>query len=147
MSSPGLRDEQTFAIIGAAMKVHRTLGRGFLEPVYQAALEVEFGTRGILYEREIDLPVFYNDVPLGVRYRADFLCYSSILVELKALERLTSREEGQIIHYLLAGRLSRGLLLNFGSALLQYKRFVGFSHPSSSVVQSVKSVDPVGRTP
>src|SRR5262249_14376022 len=117
-------DSETFVIIGAAMAVHRRLGRGFLEPVYQAALEVECRLRGISYQREVELPVYYREVDLGVRYRADFLCFDSVLVELKALDRLTTREEGQLIHYLLAARMTRGLLVNFGRASLQYKRFV-----------------------
>ena len=121
----GISDPETFDIIGAAMKVHRVLGRGFLEPVYQRALEVEFKTRNIPFRREVDLPVFYEGVRLAVRYRVDFLCFDSVLLELKALERIASREEGQIIHYLTASRIHRGLLLNFGARSLQYKRFVG----------------------
>ena len=130
-------DPETFAIIGAGMQVHRILGRGFLEPVYQSALELEFKARGICYHREVDLPVYYNDVELGVRYRVDFVCFGSVLVELKALERITSREESQLIHYLLASRLRRGLLLNFGGRSLQFKRFIGIAPLPESAVQKV----------
>ena len=79
------RDTLTFAIIGAAMTVHRTLGHGFLEAVYQEALEYEFISCGIPYEREVALPISYRGKVLQTSYRADFLCYGSILVELKAL--------------------------------------------------------------
>lgn len=68
-------DPQTYAIMGAAMEVHRALGARFLEPVYQAALEMEFGLRGLPHGREVEMPVYYKDVPLSVRYRADFVCY------------------------------------------------------------------------
>jgi hypothetical protein len=115
------RDRQTYAIIGAAMEVHRVLGPGFLEPVY---------------------PVHYKDVLLGLRYRVDFLGYDDILVELKALERMTKREESQVIHYLLASRISRGILLDFGAPSLQYRRLVGPTHKSAS--KSVQSVESVG---
>lgn len=134
-----MRDRRTYAIIGAAMEIHRILGSGFLEPVYQAALEVEFGKRTVPYQRELELPVYYKEEPLGVRYRADFVCFGEVLIELKALDRVTKREESQIIHYLLASRLPRGLLLNFGASSLQYRRFVG--PPAQSVFQSVESVD------
>jgi GxxExxY protein len=134
------RDGQTYAIIGAAMEVHRILGCSFLEPVYQAALQVEFGVIGVPYVREVELPIQYKGTPLGVRYKADFLCYGAVLVELKALDRISAKEDGQIINYLAASRLERGLLLNFGSPSLQYKRFVGLNSGSLSSVKSVQSV-------
>jgi GxxExxY protein len=141
-------DQRTYSIIGAAMEVHRVLGAGFLELVYQAALELELGMRAIPYDREVEVPVFYKESPLGVRYRADFVCYGEILVELKALDRLTRREETQVIHYLVAGRLGCGLLLNFGAQSLQFRRFVGPAHRLAfPAVQSVKSVDPVVQAP
>jgi len=131
--SEGLRDAETYAIIGAAMEVHRTLGPEFLEPAYQAALEVEFGLKAIPHDREVEIPIHYKGVSLGVRYRADFICFGSILVELKALDRLTSREGAQVIHYLAASGIGRGLLVNFGTSRLQYKRFVGptYRNPST----------------
>jgi GxxExxY protein len=130
--SVGGRDAQTYAIIGAAMEVHRTLGSEFLEPAYQAALEVEFGLKGIPCAREVTMPIQYKGVSLGVKYRADFVCFDSILVELKSLERLTKRETAQVVHYLAASRIPVGLLLNFGSARLQYRRFVGPSNHVTS---------------
>jgi GxxExxY protein len=135
----GFRDRQTYSIIGAAMEVHRILGAGFLEPVYQAALEVELARRAVPSEREVELPVYYREEPLGVRYRVDFICFGEVLVELKALERVTKREENQVIHYLVASRLGRGLLLNFGASSLQYRRLVGPAF--QSVSRSVQSVD------
>ena len=118
------RDEQTYSIIGAAMTVHRELGHGFLEAVYQDALELEFKNVGISYLREVDLPVKYRDEFLATGYRADFLCFGTTIVELKAIDRMTSREESQLLNYLKASKKEKGLLLNFGSSSLEYKRMV-----------------------
>lgn len=118
------RDEQTFAIIGAAMTVHRELGHGFLEAVYQEALEMEFGHAGVPCRREVEMPVSYRGKTLSTGYRADFLCYESTVVELKAIERMTSREEAQLLNYLKVSGKEKGLLLNFGSSSLEYKRMV-----------------------
>jgi len=119
----GERDPRTHAIIGAAMEVHRQLGRGFLEPVYQDALAKEFGRRGIPFEREVELAVYYKGDRLNASYRADFVCYDKIVVELKALTKLSGVEEAQIINYLKAGDFDIGLLLNFGAESLQCRRF------------------------
>lgn len=120
-----IRDPQTHATIGAAMEVHRTLGPGFLETVYQRALAVEFESRGVPYRRECEIHVYYKQVQLGVGYRADFECFGAVLVELKALPRLTRTEEAQVVSYLVASNLSRAILLNFGTPSLEYKRFIG----------------------
>jgi GxxExxY protein len=117
------RDPETYAIIGAAMEVDRQLGVGFLEAVYQEALMLELKARSIPFLREVELPIYYKSQPLMTHYRADFTCYSSVIVELKAIPHLTGIEEAQILNYLKATGFERGLLLNFGSASLEYKRF------------------------
>ncbi|QQL43886.1 GxxExxY protein [Sulfuriroseicoccus oceanibius] len=117
-------DPETYAIIGAAMAVHSELGRGFLEQVYQQALEQEFLARGIPFLREVEIPINYRGRPLGVSYRADFLCYESVIVETKALVELQGVHDSQVINYLKATGLNRGLLLNFGTPALQYRRLV-----------------------
>ena len=118
------RDPQTYAVIGAAMAVHAALGCGFLEAVYQEALEMEFKHCGIPYVRELDLPIQYRGQTLKTFYRVDFLCHGEILVELKALSQITGVEESQVLNYLKASGHSRALLLNFGVPSLFHRRFV-----------------------
>jgi len=118
------RDPQSYAIIGACMEIHRQLGHGFLEAVYQEAAVIEFQQKTIPFEREISLPIKYKDVILPTHYRADFICFSEIIVEFKALSRLSNIEESQLLNYLKATGLKRGLLINFGTSSLQYQRLV-----------------------
>lgn len=120
----GNRDPQTYAIIGAAMEVHGQLGPGFLEAVYQEALAVEFEAREISFQREVVLPVFYKEKLLKCGYRADFICYRNIVVELKAISQLTGVDDSQLINALNATRFGRGMLLNFGAHSLEYRRRV-----------------------
>jgi GxxExxY protein len=116
-------DPQTYAIIGAAFEVHKLLGQGFLESVYQEALAWELSERGIPFLKEQDLSVQYKGHILKCSYRADFVCYREIIVELKAIGSLTTKEHAQLLNYLKATGLSRGLLLNFGASRLETKRF------------------------
>ena len=117
-------DQQTYAIIGAAMEVHRELGHGFLEAVYHEALAREFEVRGIPFESEKTLTIQYKGLPLNTAYRADFICFGEVVVEIKAVQTLSGHDEAQLINYLKATGLKRGLLLNFGSFSLQTKRMV-----------------------
>ncbi len=114
------------------MEVHQTLGYGFLEAVYQEALALEFEFRHIPFQREISLPVIYKGRKLGTLYRADFLCYDTVIVEVKAITQLSGTEEAQVINYLKATGLDVGLLINFGAKSLQYKRFIFSSKKSVS---------------
>lgn len=117
-------DEETFRIIGAAFVVHRVHGCGFHEAVYSESLEIEFKHDGIPYEREVDLPIHYRGQRLKTTYRADFVCYGKIIVELKALTVMTSLEISQVLHYLKASTCSRALLINFGTKSLVHRRFI-----------------------
>ncbi len=117
-------DSDTYAIIGAAMEVHNVLGQGFLESVYSEAMVVELTARGIPFRRECPLSVHYKGTALPCQFKADFICFDRVLVELKALARLSGTESAQILNYLKATRIAKGLLINFGSAKLEYKRYV-----------------------
>ena len=118
------KDEETYKIIGAAMTVHNSLGCGFLEAVYQEALEKEFLFQRINFEREKELPIFYRGEKLNTYYQVDFLCFNSVLVELKALQSYSGTEESQVLNYLKASPQKKALLINFGKKSLEYKRFV-----------------------
>ena len=118
------RDPETFAIIGAAMEVHRELGHGFLEAVYQEALAIELAVRKIPFQREVPLAVNYKGKKLACSYRADFVCYENVLVELKAISQLTGADEAQVINEMKATGMQRALLFNFGAPSLEYKRRV-----------------------
>ena len=124
IGSNGQRDPQTYAILGAAIEVHRELGAGFLEPVYQDALSIELRERGVPFAREVELAIMYKGEQLSCGYRVDFVCFDDIIVELKALTALTSREQSQLLNYLKATKLRRGLLINFGGRRLESKRMV-----------------------
>ncbi len=127
-------DTDTYAVIGAAIEVHRRLGQGFLEAVYQEALSIEILERSIPHQREVALPIVYRDRTLLCSYRADFVCFGDVIVELKAVRQLTDVDKAQVINYLKATGLSRGLLLNFGAPSLEHKRLV------NKLSQSAKSV-------
>jgi GxxExxY protein len=115
-------DPETYAVIGAAMEVHKVLGCGFLEAVYQQAMAIELEAREIQFRKEVKFPVSYKNRTLDCYYQADFICYDSLIVELKALDMLTGKHDSQLINYLKATGHRRGLLLNFGQRSLQYQR-------------------------
>lgn len=131
------KDARTHAIIGAALEVHRILGPGFLEAVYQEALGKELSLRNIPYRTQCEIPVFYKGDKLSTAYRADFICFDTVILELKAIRQLTVVDEAQVLNYLTASGLHVALLFNFGAPSLQQKRFVSGHDPS---VQSAKSV-------
>lgn len=108
--------EEAYKIIGAAFKVYNTLGAGFLEAVYQEALEIELQRQDIPYEREKELKILYDGIELKQSYKADFVCYDKIIVELKAVTKLDDAHRAQVYNYLHATGYKLGLLLNFGNA-------------------------------
>ncbi len=116
-----LHEDLTYRIIGAAMEVHKVLGPGFLESVYEAALAREFELCGIQYERQKSLAVTYKGMIVG-EFRADFLVEEKVVVELKAIKKLSEIEEAQLINYLKGTGYRVGLLLNFGARSLEHKR-------------------------
>ncbi len=117
--------EESYEVVGAALKVYNTLGHGFLEAVYQEALGVEFQRRNIPYEREKELKIVYDGVELKQTYKADFVCFGKIIVELKAVNALDDAHRSQVYNYLHATGYRLGLLLNFGcSDELEKERIV-----------------------
>jgi GxxExxY protein len=117
--------KEAYAIVGAAMEVHGVLGAGFLEPVYQEAMEFELASRGVPFEPQKVLQISYKQHVLCKQYIADLVCYGQVLVELKALKELTSREEAQMLNYLKATKLRLGILINFGDpARLDWQRII-----------------------
>ena len=119
-----LKDE-VYEIAGEALEVYYQLGTGFLEPVYQEALELELACRRIPFESQKPLDLFYKDVKLKKEYIPDFVCFSQIIVEIKALERLTNIEVAQLINYLKITKMHVGVLINFGARpKLEWKRYV-----------------------
>jgi len=117
-------DAESYAVIGAAMKVHSELGHGFLENVYQEALEMEFVHRGIPYEREKCLQLVYREQIMKATYKLDFLCFGNLIVELKALSALNGEHQAQVLNYLKATGFERALLINFGEPSLKFHRLV-----------------------
>jgi GxxExxY protein len=122
-----IHDEITYKIIGCAMKVHRFLGNGFQEVIYQRALAIEMEQQGLAFQRELEIPLFYEEQPIGSR-RVDFLVEDAVMVELKALVRLEDVHLAQGLNYLVAYNVDRGLLVNFGAQSLEIKRL---RHPKN----------------
>lgn len=116
--------EECYSIIGCAMEVHKTLGCGFLEAVYQEAITIEFSKANIPFEKEKILEFDYKGMQLSKKYIADFFCFNQIIVELKAVENLCVEHTAQVLNYLKATDNKLGLLINFGNTKLQYKRII-----------------------
>ena len=116
--------QECFQIVGACFEVHKSLGWGFLEPVYQEALAIEMTEMNIPFVKEKNLEIYYKKKQLEKFYVADFICYNLIILELKALSNLTPQHEAQVINYLKATGIKLGLLINFGEPSLKYKRLL-----------------------
>ncbi len=117
-------EEECYSIIGACFEVHKELGPGFLEAVYQEALTIEFNKRKIPFEKEKELRLYYKNIKLEKKYKVDFCCHEKIIIEIKALTGLMSEHESQLINYLTATKLRLGILVNFGERSLKYKRII-----------------------
>jgi GxxExxY protein len=115
---------ESYNIIGAAMEVHKELGKGFLESVYQEALEIEFLALNIPFTRESNIPIHYKNRMLSKYFVSDFICYDKIILELKAISEITPEHTSQVFNYLKATGYKLGILINFGAISLQYKRVV-----------------------
>lgn len=114
-------DDITRKIIAAAMRVHSTLGNGFQEVIYQRALEIELPFENLSFQRELEMPIFYREQQIGTR-RVDFFVEEKIMVELKAIIKLEDVHLAQAMNYLEAYKMEIGLLINFGSKSLEFKR-------------------------
>ena len=117
-------EKESYQIIGACIEVHKELGCGFLEAVYQEALELEFKRQNIPFEREKELKIYFKNAELKKKYNADFICFNRIIVEIKALSKLNSDHDSQILNYLKATGIKLGILINFGEKSLKYKRLI-----------------------
>jgi GxxExxY protein len=121
--------EEVYAIIGAAMEVYNTLGPGFAEPVYQEAFGIELNQRKIPVKPQQEMVIFYKEIRLQKFYIADFIAYDKIIIEIKAAEQLTTRDEAQLLNYLKATSHPLGLLINFGALNdLEWKRMASTQH-------------------
>ncbi len=129
-----LYSDITEKIIGCAMRVHKQLGNGYREEIYQRCLAIEFEKISLPYSREIEIPIYYDNIKVGMR-RADFVVDKKIIVETKAIKKLENDDWAQTINYLEAFTYEVGLLINFGSKSLEFKRFIN----SETHHHSVKS--------
>lgn len=123
-------EELTGKIIGCAMKVHSTLGNGFQEVIYQRALSIEMDKLSLSYQREMEMTIFYDGIDIGTR-RVDFFVEDCVMVELKALIKLEEVHLAQAMNYCQAFNLPIGLLINFGSKSLEFKRIYNVNHPEN----------------
>lgn len=114
-------NDVTRKIIGCAMKVHSALGNGFQEVIYQRALAIEMQKQSLEFQREMEMTIYYDGIEIGTR-RVDFFVEDSVMVELKALEKLEDVHKAQAINYCEAYNIADGLLINFGAKSLEFKR-------------------------
>ena len=145
-----INDDLTYRIIGCAMKVHTALGNGFQEVIYQRALAIEMKKQGLNFAREMEMSIFYEGIQIGIR-RVDFFVEDRIMLELKAVINLEDAHLSQAMNYCEAYNLPVGLLINFGSRSLQYKRVYNLNHPENKktayLKQSYKSDNPNNPSP
>ena len=120
--------EESYTIIGACMKVHRSLGAGFLEAVYEEALAKEFLNQNIPFKRQLKLELYYDNQKLNKYYRADFVCYDSIILEIKAVSYIPDTFYAQLKNYLKCTNMELGMLINFGMPSLIYKRLINLKN-------------------
>jgi len=121
--------EESYEIIGACMQVHRSLGAFFLEAVYEEALEKEFNKEKIPFQKQVKLELYYNEQKMNKTYRADFICFDKIILEIKAVSILPKVFQAQLRNYLRCTEMKLGILINFGQPSLNYKKVVN-SHNS-----------------
>ena len=119
-----LYKKESFALLGACKKVHRPLGAGFLEAVYEEALEREFINQKIAFKRQVKLDLYYEGQKLKKQYRADFICHDTIKVEIKAVSQIFVAFYAQLQNYLKCTNMELGILVNFGTSSLTYKRII-----------------------
>lgn len=131
-------EELTHKIIGCAIRVHGTLGNGFQEVIYQRALAIEFEKQGLRFQREMEMNIYYDDINIGTR-RVDFFVEDCVMVELKALINLEEVHLAQAMNYCQAYNLPIGLLINFGSKSLEFKRVYNINHPENKEYKTNKS--------
>ncbi len=130
-------EDLTKRIIGCAMKVHSKLGNGFQEVIYQRALVIEMGKQGLSFQREMEMSIYYEGINIGTR-RVDFFVEETIMVELKALIRLEDVHLSQAMNYCQAYNLPIGLLINFGSKSLEFKRVYNVNHPENKDYKKIQ---------
>ncbi|MDF2158200.1 GxxExxY protein [Algoriphagus sp. CAU 1675] len=116
--------KETYEIVGAAMNVHKELGGGFLESVYQEAFGIELADQNIPFEKEVKLPIIFKGNTLTKFFIADFVCHGDIIVELKSCSMILDEHYAQVINYLKATNKPLGLLLNFSPKSLEFKRII-----------------------
>jgi GxxExxY protein len=124
MESQFLFKQETYAIIGAAMEVHKYLGYGFLEVVYKEALEYEFHKRNVNYIREKEFTIKYKEIVLNKKYYSDYFIDNKIILEVKAASDIADAHVSQTLNYIKAGQVKLGLLINFGTESLEWKRLI-----------------------